>query len=425
MTSLEAEQWLHSLPHRTRMPGVDSARALLALLDNPQQRLKFVHIAGTNGKGSTAAMLAAILKESGLRVGCNVSPYVVEFRERFQMNGEMIDPAALGAVTAVVRRAAEQLRRDTGEWPCEFAAVTAVALVWFAQQQCDIVVLETGIGGRLDATNAIPAPEVACILRIGMDHMDMLGYTIPEIAREKCGIIKPGCTVVSYPGQLEAAREVIAETAAAAGCELVEPDADDILPQKGRPLENRFDYGGYLADLALPGSHQQRNAAVAIEAALALWRRGWEIDDDAILRGLRAARMPARIEVVSRDPFVVIDGCHNPDGAAALASTLKKAKLTGLAGVMGMMEDKNCEETLRALEGCFAHLYTVTPQTAGPRALDTEQLAELARGVFPRVTVCDTAADALELAAEDGYEGAVVCGSLYLASEARALFGKE
>lgn len=420
MNHIQAEEWLHSLPHRTSVPGVESEKMLLHYLGDPQTKLKFVHIAGTNGKGSAAAMLSNILKQAGYKVGMTISPFILEFRERFQINGEMIPHQDLATITETVQQAALKMQQEQGELPCEFAAVTAVALVWFAQQNCDIVVLETGIGGRIDATNAVENTEVACIMRIGLDHTEMLGDTLEKIAAEKCGILKNGCTVVTYPLQPQPALDEIMLACQDAGCELVVPDKDDLVSHKTQGLHNRFCYGGYEVTLSLPGMHQQYNAMVCIEAAIALWRKGWNIDDDAILRGLYQTTFPARIEVMRSQPLVIIDGCHNPDGAEELVNTLKKAKLNDLAVVMGVMGDKDYTAILKHLSQQFDQIYTVTPAT--PRAMDAEQLAEQAMAFFPHVTICDTVQDAVELAQEDGYDGCVICGSLYLASEARGLF---
>ena len=417
MNHIQAEEWIHSLPHRTQKTGVESEKILLQYLGNPQNKLKFVHIAGTNGKGSAAAMMTSILKEAGYRVGTTISPFILEFRERFQMDGEMISHEKLAELTDKIKTAALQMEQEQGELPCEFAAVTALALTWFAEQNCDIVVLETGIGGRLDATNVVEHTEVACIMRIGLDHTEMLGDTLEQIAAEKCGIIKQGCIVVTYPKQPQAALDEIVVCCEKMGCELVVPELEDLTPHQAKGLQNRFCYGGYEISLSLPGAHQQMNAMVCIEAALALWRKGWKIEDDAILKGLYQTTFPARIEVVSRNPFIVLDGCHNQDGAQALADTLKKAKLTDMAAVVGVMQDKDCTAMLEQLSGCFSHLYTVTPDN--PRAMDAEKLAEIAKPFFGRASICDTIEDALELVEADGCEGCVVCGSLYLASEAR------
>lgn len=417
MNGIQAEEWLHSLPRVSRMKGVESEKILLGLLGNPEKKLKFVHIAGTNGKGSTATMISNILIAAGYRVGTTISPFILDFRERFQINGEMISPEELQTVTQRVQQASKEMQQTYQQLPCEFVAVTAVALEWFAQKQCDIVVLETGIGGLLDATNAVENTEVACIMRIGFDHTNLLGYTLPEIAKQKCGILKKGCSVVCYPCQPQQALQQIVADCIAKQCSLTLPELEDLRSHKNKGLENKFCYGGYEVDLALLGKHQQYNAMVAIEAVLALWKKGWNISDEAILEGLNHTKFPARIEVLQAKPLIILDGCHNEDGAEALAQTLQQAKLTNLAAIVGVMEDKDCTAMLQELQDCFLHIYTVSPEI--PRAMDTEKLAKLAKSFFKNVTVCDTVQDALELVQEDGWEGCVIFGSLYLASQAR------
>ncbi|MFQ9900915.1 MAG: bifunctional folylpolyglutamate synthase/dihydrofolate synthase [Ruthenibacterium sp.] len=204
----EALAWAHSLPRLCSAPGPQNERALLQALGRPQDALKFVHVAGTNGKGSAVLMLASVLKAAGLRVGATVSPFVLDFRERFQLNGEMISREACAGILTQVRGALEQMPPAQREQIAEFDAVTAAALLWFAQQRCDIVCLETGLGGRLDATNAVDNTLVACIMAIGKDHTELLGHTYAGIAAEKCGIFKPGCSVVAYPAQPEAMRQI-------------------------------------------------------------------------------------------------------------------------------------------------------------------------------------------------------------------------
>ena len=197
----EALAWVHRLPRLAQHPGVENTHRLLAKLGDPQKQLKFVHIAGTNGKGSAAAMLSCVLRSAGYRVGTSVSPYVLDFRERFQVNGKMIAPDVLAALLGEVRAAADALRADGWDSLVEFDAVTAAALLWFAREQCDIVCLEVGLGGRLDSTNAIENTLVACIMHIAKDHMELLGDTEEKIAAEKCGILKNRCTAVAYPEQ--------------------------------------------------------------------------------------------------------------------------------------------------------------------------------------------------------------------------------
>ncbi len=415
----EALCWVHSLPRLAAHPGVENTRRLLAKLGNPQKNLKFVHIAGTNGKGSATAMLASVLRKAGYRVGMSVSPYVLDFRERFQMDGEMIRPETLAALLDEVRAAADALAAEGWDSLVEFDAVTAAALLWFARERCDIVCLEVGLGGRLDSTNAIENTLVACIMHIAKDHTELLGDTEEKIAAEKCGILKNGCTVVCYPDQPRAALDEITLRAQKAGCPLVVPEREDLRVYRARPLENRVNYGGYDLDIPFPGQHQAYNAAVVVEAALALCEKGFDIPDEAILEGIAAARFPARIELLSREPLVIVDGAHNPDGARALAAALRGARLSGLTAVLGILNGKQPEELLAALAPCFARVYTVRPDS--PRAMSAEALAALAKRHFAQVTPCESVEAALRLAREDAPQGLVVCGSLYLAAEARRL----
>ncbi len=433
MTELEAIAALQALPRGGVGQGtLARMRALLAQLGDPQKQLKAVHIAGTNGKGSLAAMTAAILTRAGYKTGLTISPYVVHFRERFQIDGQMMPARALAPLVQKVLAAIEAVKAAGGVPPVQFEAVTAVAFLWFAQQKCDLVVLETGLGGRTDATNVLPAENVlACaITRIGYDHTELLGDTLEKIAAEKAGILKEGRPVVCWPEQPPEAMAALYAAAAAAHTALTVPDLADITLLPGKPLENRVDYGGYRVALRLPGRHQALHAAMAVELALTLWRTyGYEIPDEAILEGLEAAVQPARIEVLRRRPLLLLDGCHNPDGAAALAETLTKAGYEGsLVGVMGVLADKNAEAMVQALAPCFARLYAVTPQS--PRALPAAGLqklaaahleagAEAAQSLPAAIRAAVRWADAHNLA------GVCVCGSLYLAAAARPLLLRE
>ena len=400
----QALEWVHSLPRLAAHPGVENTRRLLEKLGNPEKSLRFVHVAGTNGKGSATVMLASVLHRAGYRVGASVSPYVLEFRERFLLDGEMISRETLAQILTEVRAAAEGLRAEGWDSLVEFDAVTAATLLWFARERCDIVCLEVGLGGRLDSTNAVENTLVACIMCIGRDHTELLGDTYAAIAGEKCGILKNNCTVISYPAQPQEAMDEITLRAAKAHCPLVAPDLQDLHIYKAPAFENRVNYGG------------------VVEAALALCEKGFDISDEAILGGIAGARFPARIEVLSRRPLVVLDGAHNPDGARALAATLRGAGLSGLTAVIGILDGKQPEEMLSALAPCFARVYTVRPDS--PRALSAEALAALAKRHFPQVTACDSVEQALRLARGDAPEGLVVCGSLYLAAQARGLLTK-
>ncbi len=416
----EALAWVHSLPRLCSAPGPQNERALLQALGRPQDALKFVHVAGTNGKGSAVLMLASVLKAAGLRVGATVSPFVLDFRERFQLNGEMISREACAGILTQVRGALEQMPPAQREQIAEFDAVTAAALLWFAQQGCDIVCLETGLGGRLDATNAVDNTLVACIMAIGKDHTELLGHTYAGIAAEKCGIFKPGCSVVAYPAQPEEAMRQIEACAAAAHCPLCVPQLEDFHFYRGRPFENRVNYGGYDLEVPFAGRHQAYNAAVVVQAALALCEHGFDISDDAIMQGIAAARNPARIEVLQRRPLVILDGMHNPDGARALADVLRAGHVQGLTAVMGVLQGKGEAEMLRALSPHLARVYAVQPSS--PRALPAGQLAAAARQVCGQVSVWQDVPLAVQDALRTCQGGVLICGSLYLAAQVRPMF---
>lgn len=429
MTTQQAIEALHALPRMGQgAPGLARMQNLCDHLGNPEKELQCIHIAGTNGKGSLAAMTSSILTAAGYKTGLTISPYVVDFRERFQIDGEMIPPRTLANLTEKVLDAIDAIEAEGGEKPVEFEAVTALALLWFAREKCDLVVLETGLGGRCDATNVVPHKLVAAITKIGYDHMEVLGDTLDKIAAEKAGIIKEGTVVVNYPDQPAEAMGPILTAAAEAHTSIITPDKDDLTLLRGKRLENRIDYGGYRAALGLPGTHQANHAAMAVEIALALWREfGYDISDDAILQGLADARMPARIEVLRRHPLLLLDGCHNPDGAKMLAATLTRADFEeNLVGVLGVLADKDYKDMLSDLAPCFAKIYTVTPNC--PRALSAEELQKEAR-FHTDAEAADSVADAIrkavDYADENNLAGVVVCGSLYLAAEARPLLLKE
>lgn len=429
MTTQQAIEALHALPRMGQgAPGLARMQNLCDHLGNPEKELQCIHIAGTNGKGSLAAMTSSILTAAGYKTGLTISPYVVDFRERFQINGEMIPPRTLANLTEKVLDAIDAIEAEGGEKPVEFEAVTALAFLWFAREKCDLVVLETGLGGRCDATNVVPHKLVAAITKIGYDHMEVLGDTLDKIAAEKAGIIKEGTVVVNYPDQPVEAMGPILTAAAEAHTSIITPDKDDLTLLRGKRLENRIDYGGYRAALGLPGTHQANHAAMAVEIALALWREfGYDISDDAILQGLADARMPARIEVLRRHPLLLLDGCHNPDGAKMLAATLTRADFEeNLVGVLGVLADKDYKDMLSDLAPCFAKIYTATPNC--PRALSAEELQKEAR-FHTDAEAADSVAEAIrkavDYADENNLAGVVVCGSLYLAAEARPLLLKE
>ena len=427
MTGQEAIELIHQRAWTGRKPGLERTQALLASLGNPERRLRFVHITGTNGKGSTAAMTASILAQAGLRAGLFTSPHLYRFHERMQVNGAPIPDEVLGRLTQQVLEVAEGM----SDPPTEFELMTAVALVHFVRRGCDIVVLEVGLGGRLDSTNAIDAPEAAVIARIGLDHTKLLGTTLAAIAGEKAGIVKPGSAVVSWPQDAEA-MAVVEQAAAAAGDTLTVPDFAclNVGPvdwgASGAPARS-FSYGRF-ADLRtkLLGSYQPANAALAIEVTEALRTHGWAIDDDAVRQGVAGAAWPGRFEIVRAgegEPTVVVDGGHNPQGARALVDSLADV-FPGRKPVfiMGVLEDKDYPAMLETVMPLVGGFVAVTPDN--PRALSADRLARAIRWTGQDVLGCsahmrplvardmaDALAKARELAGADG----LICafGSLY------------
>lgn len=415
MNYKQAIEWVHGLGRMPAKPGLARMQALMHKLGDPQDKLKYLHVAGTNGKGSTVTMAASVLKQAGYKVGANISPYVLNFRERFQINGEMISEEDLATALTQVCDAAKTLPEPV----IEFEAVTAAAFVHFAKAGCDIVCMEVGLGGRLDATNIIKNTLVACILHIGYDHTEVLGNNLTTIAAEKCGILKNGCTVISYPAQPPAAAAEIARQAKWNKCQLVVPELEDFYFYKGRPFENHIDYGGYDLHLPFAGRHQAYNAAVVVQAMLALCKQGFSISDEAIMQGIEQATFPARIEILSRSPLIILDGAHNEDSAVALADTLQREGAKGMVAVMGALKDKDARQMLHLLAPFLSAVYTV--QLDNPRSLTASQLAELAKEVVPNSSGQPNVQAALERAKKQPSGGVLVCGSLYLAAEARRL----
>lgn len=419
MTQQQAIEFLDSRRQFSKEKNPQTIERLMEALGNPQDQLKFIHITGTNGKGSTAKMIACILTAAGCRTGLNISPYVCRFNERMSIDGKEIGAKELGAVVKQVKAAAEGIEA-AGYYATEFECTTAAALLWYARKECEFVVLEVGIGGAHDATNVVKNTLVACMLPVSMDHTELLGDTLEKIAREKCGIFKPGCTVVSAPGQPAQVQRMIEASAKKQNLPLRIPQAEDIHLLWSTLRETHVDYGGYEVSLKLAGAHQAANAAVAVETALALCERGYDIGDDAILEGLAAARLPGRIQLLRWDPLLVVDGAHNPAGMAALAAALKAAKVTPVTAIIGMMADKQINECLKALKGCFDCVYTV-PADDSPRAMDPDQLAVCASEHFRHVEAKASLAEAVNAAEQTG-RGICICGSLYLAGQAEKFF---
>lgn len=424
--------WINTPRWQTSRLGLSRMVDLLERLGRPQDDLRFVHVAGTNGKGSVCAYLASVLQAAGYKVGLFTSPFILCFEERIRVNGENIRAEELARAVQAVRPAAEAVEADTGDHPTEFELMAAVAFEHFRAVGCDIVVLEVGLGGRLDATNVIDASEASVICRIGLDHTDLLGGTVAAIAGEKAGIVKPGCPVASWPQEREA-MAIIEAVAAERGCELVVPDFADLNVEAlaGAALR-RFSWKGRPFETRLLGSYQPFNAALALTAADVLCGRGWAISDEAAASGIASARWPGRFEVVGTSPLTIVDGGHNPQGAEALAASL--ADLLGGEGcasvdfALGVLADKDYRAMVRAVMPWARSFSVYAPRS--PRALAAEELAACVRKVLGEegraddvpVRVCSAPADALSAArAAAGPEGcAVAFGTLYAIADLMA-----
>ena len=415
----EALSYIHSVCWKGSIPGLGRTRDLLRKLGNPERSLKFIHIAGTNGKGSTAAMLASILEEAGYTVGLYTSPFINRFNERMQVNHQCIGDEELAEITDYVRPYADEM----ADAPTEFELITAIAMVYFQRHRCDIVVLEVGMGGALDSTNVIDTPEVAIITAMGFDHTRELGNTMTEIASAKAGIIKPDGDVVIY-GQNPEAEAVFERVAAERHSNLSQPDYSQLIPGDFSLEGQSFSYGTWK-DLRIPlvGVYQLNNAAVVLTAVDVLRRKGWSIFDDAVRQGLAHTRWPARFEVLHRDPVFIVDGGHNPHGIKATAESLQRI-FPGqkFVFVTGVLADKDVEHILGLIVPMARRFYTVTPPN--PRAMQADVLAQRIQAMgaeaIPCPTIPQAVRDAMDFAGKDG----VVCalGSLYMSGDIRNCF---
>ena len=414
MTVNEALTYIHSVCWKGSVPGLSRTRELLERLGNPQNRLKFVHIAGTNGKGSTAAMLASVFRAAGYRTGLYTSPYITCFNERMQVDGQMISDTELAEITEAVRPHAEAM----ADHPTEFELVTAIAMVYFARHQCDIVSLEVGLGGALDSTNVIGVPEASVICNIGYDHTEVLGGTLAEIASAKAGIIKGGDAVI-YRGVPEV-EQVLEARCNETGTRLHRADFDGLRLQKKSFAGQVFDCGARKGlELPLLGAHQLRNAAVVLATVDALTAKGWKISEAQLREGLRTVCWPGRFELLRKEPVFIVDGGHNPQCMEALVRNIKDYLPMPLTALTGVMADKDYADMYRLVAPYVARFVTVTPEN--PRALPARELARTLEQFGKPVTACETVADGVRTAiAQTGSGEAVLAfGSLYMVGDIR------
>lgn len=387
----EAMEYIDQLNTKGIALGLERITALLNLLGNPQDDLQCIHVAGTNGKGSVCAFLDTTLQQAGLRVGRYSSPTLYRYLERFQINGVDMEPQTFAQLLTTVRCACEQMAAENQEMPTVFEVETAVAFLYFKQQQCDYVIVEVGMGGRLDSTNVLKKPLLSVITSISMDHTAMLGNTLAEIATEKAGIIKPGCDVVIAPQEQEA-MDVL--KAVCNQCEIVPTvvDANNILPGLWSLEEQQFSYGRWNdMHISLVGAYQQMNAAVALEVLQLLQKTEPTLTDNIIEEGLAQTKWSGRFEIIQKDPLFIVDGAHNPAGAQALADTVKqllhhealrnnKPKVWLL---MGVFADKSYD----AIGQCMCEYgdTLIVFQPPGERALPSEQLGEAMKPYYDTI----------------------------------------
>ncbi|MBQ8755792.1 MAG: bifunctional folylpolyglutamate synthase/dihydrofolate synthase [Lentisphaeria bacterium] len=410
----ETLEYIHSVSWKGSRPGLERTRERLYLMKNPEKKLKFVHIAGTNGKGSTASMTANILEKAGYTVGLYTSPYIFSFNERMRVNGENISDSDLVSVTEFVKPLAEKMTDS----PTEFELVTCIAFEYFYRKKCDIVVLEVGMGGELDSTNVIEPPEVSVITNIGLDHTDFLGDTLEKIAETKSKIIKENSIAVLYPST-KGVEEVVEKRCHDVNSRLIKADFDAVISKEKSLSGQTFDYKG-LKNVKLPllGKHQLNNTATVFAVIDGLRSKGWNISDTAVREGIESVRWQGRFELVSESPTFIVDGGHNPQCAASLFENVKSylggKKLVVLTGVLA---DKDFESMYADMATLTSEFVTVTPPN--PRALSAEKLAEYLTRFGKTATPCKTIDEGVRLAKEKaGEKGAVLAyGSLYMVAD--------
>lgn len=419
MNYQEARVYLDDAAKYGSVLGLENMRELMAGLGDPQDQLKFIHISGTNGKGSVLAYLSTILKEAGYRVGRYVSPTLFSYRERIQVNEEYIKKESYARHVSAVKRVIDDMTAAGKAHPTPFEMETAVAFLYFAEENCDIVVLETGLGGDTDATNIIRTPVLEVLVSISMDHMQFLGNTLAEIAWHKVGIIKPETVVVSTRQQPEAMR-VIEEKVKEQRAELFTADWTNAEDVKYGIGEQSFSYGG-LKDvkIQLSGSYQIPNAVTAVEAVFALRKLGYIVSDEQLRSGLEKTRWQGRFSVLCKKPLFIMDGAHNRDGAKMLKASIEQY-FDGkrITAICGMFRDKEYEAVLKLITPHLTRLIAI--ETPGnPRALPKEELAETARNYLKDVQCAETIADAVQTAfAKTDEEDVIVAfGSLSFLGE--------
>ena len=410
MTAQEAIAYIESVSWKGSVPGLERPQELLDLMGNPEKQLKYIHIGGTNGKGSTAAMTASILQRAGYKTGLYTSPHIYRFHERIRVNGEDISDRDLAEITAFV----QPLAKSMADEPTEFELVWCIAAEYFKRMGCDIVVTEVGMGGALDATNVIPTPEVAVITNIGLDHTDFLGRTLEEIATTKAGIIKEGGYAVTYPST-DSVNTLLADICRRRNVSLTQVDFGKLRSVSHDLTGQVFDCGSRKGlQLPLLGEHQLNNAAVVLAVMDTLQHMGWNITEEHIREGLQQVSWPGRFDIAGHDPLFIVDGGHNPQCLEALVQNVKDY-LAGktVIGLTGVLADKDYGQMYVPMLPYISRFVCITPPN--DRKLEAKELAAHLQKVGAEAVACGSIAEGVQKAKElAGKDGVVLCfGSLY------------
>jgi len=408
--------------------GLENTFKLLELLGNPQDKLKFIHVAGTNGKGSVCSFISNTLKEEGYKVGLYTSPYLETFTERIRLNGNNIPEEDVARIITIMKEKIEQMASQGHAYPTEFEIETAMAFYYYYEQQVDYVVLEVGLGGRFDATNVIKSPLASVIVSLSLDHIGILGDTLGKIAYEKAGIIKEDSIAVVYK-QKQEAEDVIKNVCKEKNSKYVEANFEHLVIKKSDINSQVFDctiLGEKFEnmEISLIGEHQVNNAVLALTVIKVLKEeRNVEISYDAIRKAFLNTRWPGRIEKIKDNPTFIIDGAHNEDGARSLSKTLEKhfsgKKMTLL---IGMLKDKDIDGVLEILMDKFDKVITTTPDS--DRSMSCEELKEKIEKYVPNVIAIGNIDDAVKYALDNASEDEIIisAGSLYMIGHVRKTF---
>ena len=420
MNYTEALEYIHGVSWTFCKPGLERIGELCERLGHPERKLKFIHVAGTNGKGSTSAMLDSVLRSAGYKTGLYTSPFIRVFNERMRVSGENISDSELAELTEYIKPIADQMEDS----PTEFELITALAFEYFARHNCDVVILEAGMGGRLDSTNIIDTSVLSIITGIALDHTAFLGDTVEKIAAEKAGIIKHNVPIL-YGGVDESAKAIIRAKADEMNSHFESVDYQTLCVKAMTLDGTTFDFDMFKDfKICLLGSYQPRNAAIVLSAVKLLRQNGFKISDSALREGLYSAKWQGRFEILSQEPLTIFDGAHNPQGIEAAVESIKLYfKEQRVCLVTGVLRDKDYTHIAKMLASVASCAFTFTPDS--PRALDASDYASTLLSQGLNAIACGSVADALASAREYAKKNScpIICaGSLYAYVEIIACF---